>query len=395
MEEKKKMLISFNSRKANSVKISIKQKIRNPGVDLCRILGMLDIIIFHFNMVLYNKFSRYSNSIKYLEIITQWHIGNFGMISGIVGYKTCKYSNLLHLWLTVFFYSTTIHYAYKKYNKYLPNYFHTNYIEDKLEYFFPVIFKNYWYFTTYFTMYLFLPLINKGLTLIDKTELTIILISVVGVFFIWRDLILIKPHQFCNDRSITTLLIFFLIGAYIGKYIINGNQTVKKNKNILYYIVWIILFISSSYLTYYSQLYNGNNKFRLILKKLFYSLCYSVGIMIESLSILFIFIQIKYNKYIGKIISFCGPLTFSAYLIHDHMDLRGKLANYFLIQYSPSYSFMHVVSLSTLNGTKVFCICIIIDYFRSLIFRLFRIRQICIFLEKTIFFIVHKIIGEK
>ena len=386
MEEKKRMITPIKMKNENN-----KPKIRNPGVDLCRILGMLDIVIFHLNMHLYSKFNQYSKNIKYLEIITQWHNSNFGIISGIVGFKTCKYSNLLYLWLTVFFYSTSIHYIYKKYNNYLPSNFHIFKTEPKLKYFFPMIFRNYWYFTTYSGMYLFLPLINKGLSLVDKVELTIILISMIGIFFIWKDLMLIHPNDFCADTSITTMLVFFLIGAYIGKYIINKN----KNKTIFYYIICITIFISSSYITYYSHFYNGNNIYRLIIKKLFYNVSNSIGIVIESLSIILAFTQIKYNKVISKIISFFGPLCFSTYIIHDHMDLRGKIADYFLTNYSSSYSFIYVSCLSALNGVKVFCFCIIIDYFRSLIFRLFRIRKICIFLETILFSIFKKIIPTK
>ena len=99
MEKKEKIITPTIIKKENNKK----QKIRNPGIDLCRILGMLSIIIFHLNLHLYSKFNQYSNNIKYLEIITQWHISNFGIISGIVGFKTNKYSNLLYLWLTVFF----------------------------------------------------------------------------------------------------------------------------------------------------------------------------------------------------------------------------------------------------------------------------------------------------
>ena len=69
-----------------------------------------------------------------------------------------------------------------------------------------------------------MPLINKGLSLVDKVELTIILISMIGIFFIWKDLMLTNPNDFCNDRSITPMLVFFLIGSYIGKYIIKENE---------------------------------------------------------------------------------------------------------------------------------------------------------------------------
>ena len=133
----------------------------------------------------------------------------------------------------------------------------------------------------------------------------------------------------------------------------------------------------------------------MIIKKLFYNSINSIGIVIESLYIIFAFTQIKYNKNISKIISFFGPLCFSVYLIHNHNDLRGKISDYFLTKYSSNYSFKFVAFLSALNGVKVFCICIIIDYFRSLIFKLFRIRKICIFFETILFSFFKKIILKK
>lgn len=66
------------------------QKERNVGVDLCRILGMIDIIVFHIIIVgnIRSKYPNFEKKFKFMEIFTQWHISNFGIISGIVGYKT-------------------------------------------------------------------------------------------------------------------------------------------------------------------------------------------------------------------------------------------------------------------------------------------------------------------
>ena len=54
------------------------KKIRNPGIDLLRILGMMAIVVFHvtINGNLYGKYSKYNKSLKLIEIITQWHISN-------------------------------------------------------------------------------------------------------------------------------------------------------------------------------------------------------------------------------------------------------------------------------------------------------------------------------
>ena len=98
------------------------RKIRNPGIDLVRILVLIKIICF-------------------------WHVSGFALISGYIGYKANKYYNILYLWICTSFYSLNITYFFKK--------------QLQFKDFFPVYFHKYWYFTKYFGMYLFLPLINK------------------------------------------------------------------------------------------------------------------------------------------------------------------------------------------------------------------------------------------
>jgi hypothetical protein len=211
----------------------IKKKERNAGVDFCRILGMIDIIVYHIVICKYlkNKYRNYLKQFTLIEILTQWHISNFGIISGIVGFKTNKYSNLLYLFLCVLFYSVTIHYTMIKFYK---NKYSIIINQKQLrEYYFPVITNDYWYFSTYFKMYLFLPLINKGISLIYKSELIIIILSMIGILFIWKDLMSRNPNKFCSNTSTKTLLVYFIIGAYFGKYNLND----KKIK--VFFIIYI------------------------------------------------------------------------------------------------------------------------------------------------------------
>ena len=135
---KKIFVIIRNKFKENNIK---KEKIRNASIDIMRILGMYDIIIFHIliNSNIYNKYYKYKNELKFIEVFTNWHISNFGIISGIVGFKNdkhLKYSNLIYLWLIVIFYSLIIHYSYKIYNPYFVS------TKKQIEYFFPVIYNN-------------------------------------------------------------------------------------------------------------------------------------------------------------------------------------------------------------------------------------------------------------
>ena len=244
---------------------------------------MIDIIVYHIiiSKFLYIKYPNYRKNFQLIQILTQWHISNFGIISGIVGYKTNKYSNLLYLFLCVLFYSVTIHYIIIIFFK---NHFTiTIYLREF--YYFPVITNAYWYFSSYFKMYLFLPLINKGLYLIYRDELRIIILSMIGIFFIWKDLISLNPNLFCSSRSTKTLLVYFIIGAYIGKYYLND----KNNKNLFYYLLLMIIIGSTSYFSYYLINYKGINKYKLILKRFFYNGTNSIAMVLQSTSIILIF----------------------------------------------------------------------------------------------------------
>ena len=121
---------------------------------------MFNIVLNHFLCFgdIFKKYPLYKSQLLSLHILTDWHNNGFALISGIVGYKSHRYSKLIYLWLTVVFYSVGIHLYIK--------YFHKKFIivNDISVEFFPIIFKRYWYFTAYFGMYLFLPVINKGIS---------------------------------------------------------------------------------------------------------------------------------------------------------------------------------------------------------------------------------------
>ena len=291
------------------------KKERNPGIELLRILGMYAIIIHHILVFgkLFLKFNNYKQ-LHFINISCFFHISVFGLISGIIGNKTYKYSNLLYLWLCVIFYSFGIHIIYKSL---YPNLVKDDNNYNSFKWLFPIIFKKYWYFTSYFGMYLFLPLINKGLSNINKSELKIIVLSLIGIFIIWRDFINSKgdPFQLNSGYSVIGLLIFYIIGAYLGKYII-----IKKT-NIIINIIYLIIYICSSYLCYCFYFYK-ENKTKLIiiikLKQIFSLRINSISMIIQGISLTLIFSRIKYNKFFSKIFGFLGPLTFGVYLIHSH-----------------------------------------------------------------------------
>ena len=372
--------ITYINNDSNRKKI----KIRNPGVDLVRIFGMWSILIHHF-FVHGFVLAKYNSKILILmHIFGFWHVNSFALVSGIVGYKTNRYSNLLYLWTCVLVYQVVIHYLYKidkKSKNISPNF--------RFD-FFPVIYSKYWYFTAYFGMYLFLPIINRGIACLTKKEHKIIIFSFYVIFIIWNDIN--KDTQvfgLYGGYSVMGLIISYIIGAYIGKY---KNNYIREKKYI-YIPILLTLYILSSFTCYKMRFYQMNSlnnniikKIIITLKKIFVMRINSIPMNLQSISIILIAMNINYNKYISKIICFFGPLTFGVYLIHEQELVKRIFMPNLFSRDSKQLKKIIVVKLVILRSIYLFFICSFIDYIRYIIFEyVLRIKKIYIFIEKKIF----------
>ena len=74
-------------------------------------------------------------------------------------------------------------------------------------------------------MYLFLPIVNKGIASLSQKEFKLVVMSIVGIFVIWRDYKnprkdIFKLH---SGYSLLWLLSLYIIGAYHMCRFILGN----------------------------------------------------------------------------------------------------------------------------------------------------------------------------
>ena len=218
-----------------------KEKIRNPNIDFIRITGMLAIIIHHLlvhGKAIY-KYNKYSQ-VHLLYIICMWHVSSFGIISGIVGNRNHKFSSLLYLWIMAVFYLVLFYIIYRKQTKLKYN---PNFISN----IFPVIHNKYWYFSSYFGIYPFLAFINSGLSILPRIVVKKISYFMIGIFFIWSSYFKDVFGQ-KSGRSSFSLLIFYIFGAYINKYIFfQKKQLITK---IAMCFICLIIFITISLITY-------------------------------------------------------------------------------------------------------------------------------------------------
>ena len=359
------------------------KKVRNPGIDLIRLFVQYTIIFNHmvFANNTLNRFSKHKRKILLLHSFTDWNNDVFILISGIVGYKTNKYSNLSYLWLTVFFYSVGIH----KYIIYFKKNFTTKNQYMSQEYC-PVIFNRYWYFTTYFGMYLFLPVINKGIANLTKGEFKLVVISTLGILVFWREYKNPNNDIFHLNKgfSLIWFLIYYLTGAYIGKYRVDYTGI----KKYIFCLAYLSIFTFASFLYYRmvnNELYiiKGNKKINLptSLKQMLSVHSDAILKITQSITACLFCMQIHYNKYLAKIICFFGPLAFSVYLIHINLLILENVLKHILDDLPNNISLNLLLSSMLGRAFKIFITCLIIDYFRYLLFTILRIRKILIFLE--------------
>lgn len=358
------------------------KNIRNPGIDFVRIITMYSIILHHYFYYGndFKYFPQYKRQLSLAHSIVGNHNDVFILISGIVGYKSNKYSNLIYLWLTVFFYSVGIN----KFSLYFDKKFYIEESDYKIYY--PMISEKYWYFSSYFGMYLFLPIINKGIEHLTKFEFRLVVITTLFIFILWKGYKNPENDLFHihNGSSVLWFLIFYLTGAYIGKYRVDY----KGIKKYFYCIICIFIFAFISYL--YFKIFNnefyliiGNYKIKIpkVLKQLLNNHNNSLLKIVQAITICLFFLQISYNKYMVKFICFFGPLIFSVYLIHNTNYFINKFMNKIFAGLPKKLTFKSLLNILLIKSFKILIFCIIIDYIRHLLFTFLKIKKILLYLE--------------
>lgn len=126
---------------------------RNYGIDLLRILSMYMVVILHVlgqGGILRETIILSSNYkvVWLLEIVSYCAVNCYALISGYVGINAeYNYSNIIALWLRVIFYTVIITACFALV---VPNSVGINEICNAI---FPVMRKQYWYFTAYFCVF--------------------------------------------------------------------------------------------------------------------------------------------------------------------------------------------------------------------------------------------------
>lgn len=298
-----------------------------------------------------------------LQTVSFCAVDIYALISGYVWVSAkYRYRNLLELWLQVVFYSVSITLLFWIF---LPS---SVSAMEWLKAFFPAMFSQYWYFSSYVGLFLFIPLLNIVLDKMEKKNLQSSLVMIL-IFFGGIQTLFYSDVFGTNDGYSTIwLMVLYLVGGYIRKYELGKNR--KATDFLIGYIVMVgftllsKLLIEILTLFFLGEVRAGN-----------YLISYkSPTITLAAVCLLLFFSKVEISSFFEKIIGIVSTMAFGVYLIHNHP----LVSEYFMKERFTEYAaFPWLIEIFAVIGTAVLInlICYAIDFVRLELFKILHIRQ--------------------
>ena len=367
--------MEINSNQTTVLKVENK---RNYGIDFFRMLSMLMVLILHimgFGGILRSTVVLSTNyEIAWLIYTLAYGAVNcYALISGFVGVdSTYKIHKIITLWVQVVFYTLSITLAF---SVFIPEAVEggMSWIKAAL----PVLFDQYWYFTAYFCMFFFIPVLNYLLNTLDKKKMEKLLLGIVFLFSIYPTIRGKDIFGTQSGYSMVWLIALYLVGGYIKKYRIADE--IKGKKAIFLFFACILVTWGSKIIIEYACL-----KFTGTVMAWNFLVSYvSPTILLGSIALLFFFAKFPINgKGARSLIRLFTPTAFGVYLIHLHPLFADNLLVNRFVLLADKPTLQMVIYIICVVGT-IYVVCSLADMVRIKIFKLLRVEQFSMWIVKT------------
>lgn len=324
---------------------------RKSNFELLRIIAMLMIMGSHFachSGFLFPNSSITVNRlwIQFLTIGGKLGVDIFVLISGyfLINVQKIHFEKVIRILFQIVFYSVVIYwfcvvFGIEKLN-----------VLEALKVFFPITTSQWWFATTYFILYLFVPYINRLLRSLDEKDFQVLLLM---LFFIWC----ILPTVFRCEIEVNNLVWFlclYSVAGYIRLW--RDNVYVKPQKAALAVVIFLLINFGTTVVfdvlgmkwpvfSQHARPFQGQNQFPTFAAAL-------------GMFLLFKNTKIQFSKMINQISS----TTFGVYLIHDNFYLRLSLWNFLQGEKYSNSPYLFLYSLGVV--CVLFMICVIIEFIR-------------------------------
>ncbi|MCD8129640.1 MAG: acyltransferase family protein [Oscillospiraceae bacterium] len=344
------------------------------GVDAIKILAMFMVVILHIlgkGKILENTetFSAQYEVAWLLEIACYCAVNCFALATGyLLVDREFKYSRIILMWLQVVFYSIllTVVISIWQYDGIGIMEFAKSLIKSV----FPVSFKQYWYFSAYFGLYLLSPFLNRLIKGLTKQEMKWMCISMIIIFFIIPTAFMQDPFDTAYGYSVLWLVVIYMIGAYIKLY--DPFAKIGAMKMLGKYVVCVgITWLSKLLIGCLTSALLGEAKLD------GYLISYtSPKIFLSAVALFMAFIRMRFTERISQLLVIVSPLSFAVYLIHEHPLMREYVVPYerfgSFVELNPLLMVIFVLGAAVL----IYSACIVIERIRIELFRLIRVRSL-------------------
>lgn len=341
---------------------------RNYGIDLLRILSMLMVLLLHILGAggVLGTSERLSPNYEiawFLETAAYCAVNCYALISGYVGVRAKhRYGNLLTLWLQVVFYSAGITLIFALFSPKNAG------VDTVLGSFFPVINNYGWYFTCYFALFFFMPLLNHAINTMAENDLKLLCASVVGVLSVLPTVATKDIFQINDGYSVLWLSSLYLLGGCIGRF----GWFAKTKKWILglIYVGCVVLSWGAKYLL---EVWNNPvlNRFTYSEVLIRYK---SPTILIAAVCLLLLFAQTKVSKFGRVFIKFLAPTAFGVYIIQMHPEIWNRIIVGKFAEFSKDPAGIMVLKV-LLTTVILYLGFSLIDLLRHYLFRWLKVKE--------------------
>lgn len=203
---------------ANSTQLQAGNRTRHYGIDLLRILSMFMVLVMH--IISFNDVSEEVRPFS-AGYVCLWALyfaffscGNcYALITGYVtsGSKF-RYTNIVLLWLQVALYSVG--------GTLLQGLLYPGTVGKLrlIRAFFPASMKFFWYFSGYCALFLLIPLLNRGLALLNRRQAKVLCLTIIGLFSLAPVLLYPNAYGTSGGYSGFWLLLMYILGACIRRF---------------------------------------------------------------------------------------------------------------------------------------------------------------------------------
>lgn len=350
---------------------------KNYGIDALRMLAMFMIVVLHIlnSGGVLNSAGRFTSRYEagwLLETAAYCAVDVYALISGYVwvGAKY-KYRSIAELWLQVLFYTVSVTALFCVF---VPS---SVSLVEWVKAIFPTMFNQYWYFSSYVALFLFIPLLNIIIEKAEKRQLGFF-IGIILLFFGGLQTLFYSNAFAVNDGySAIWLMILYLVGGYLRKYGLNRNI-----KPIIYVIGYFVMIL----LTWLSKMCIELFTLRVLgeVRAGNYLISYkSPTIFLAAICLLLFFANLKISPFLKKAIGLLSPLAFGVYLIHNHPLVSAYLVEKRFTEYA-AFPWIFEILAVLATAAVIYLACSLIDFIRLQLFKILHIRQILDSIEKRI-----------